>query len=214
MPFEKPVFPIWALKGPLWAIHIQSGLTFTGRTGQAVDIKVIRIPRITIILQVSESTYDSFESRLVPSENLDLIFDGFTEIETWEKRELLIPQFDPICRRRGLNLCEPRRVGVQMNGSAGMRQIERSGLETVAIDPVLFNVDRSNVPLFTRPQTDREPIHCKGYKQTLYILTSTLVFNIAAFKLIQEDTIRIVAPSVHKGFDSQASFAVSRSGFC
>jgi hypothetical protein len=69
-----------------------------------VDIKVIRIPQITIILQISETAHDSFEARLVPSENLDLILHGVTEIETWEKYRFVIPKFDPICRRRRLPL--------------------------------------------------------------------------------------------------------------
>ena len=72
MPFKEAVFPIWASKRPFIAVHIQRGLTFAGRIGQPVDIKILCIPRVTIVLQIPEPTHDSSEARLIPSENLDL----------------------------------------------------------------------------------------------------------------------------------------------
>jgi hypothetical protein len=75
MPFKEAVLAIWTSKRSFIAVHIQRGFTFARCISQPVDIKIVRVPRLTVILQVAEPTHDSFESRLVSSENLDLIFD-------------------------------------------------------------------------------------------------------------------------------------------
>lgn len=50
VPLEKPVLSIRALENPLIAVHVQSGSTLPGCIGQAIDIKVLCTPGITIDL--------------------------------------------------------------------------------------------------------------------------------------------------------------------
>lgn len=74
VPFKEAVLPIWASKRAFVAVHIQSRLTFARSIGEAVNVEILGVPRVAVVLQVSEAAHHSLESRVVSSENSDLIF--------------------------------------------------------------------------------------------------------------------------------------------
>lgn len=75
VPFKNSIIAIRTSKCPFITVHFQCGLTLAGCVRQATDIKIVRVPVIAVVLQVSESSHYGSKPWVISSERLDLSLD-------------------------------------------------------------------------------------------------------------------------------------------
>ena len=75
VPFKNSTVAIRTSKCPFVTVHFQCGLTLARCVSQAMDIKVVCLPVIAVVLQVSESSHYGSKPWIISSEGLDLSLD-------------------------------------------------------------------------------------------------------------------------------------------